>query len=250
MFSIVIATKHEYLNLQLLLPVLLQSYPSADMLVLDDTSNDGTEELCTSLGIRYAKQKSSGKGGALREAAEMTYFPYLVFFDGDCSHNPQDIGRLVRPIMDGHFKHVSGSRMLGGSRELFNEPGHSLRLIGTLITNYLLTVKFKFLVTDAQNGLRAFDVKFLKSLALTSKFFSIELEMVAKTLSKGEPILELSTHEYKRINGQSKIQLVKHGILYFFALLKALTLKTTAIKAVNQNIIELYDPHWLKGPKN
>jgi dolichol-phosphate mannosyltransferase len=245
MFTIVIAAKNEYQNLKILLPILKERYSSAEILVIDGSSKDGTSELCDSLGVRFVGQKSKGKGGALREASELTAYPTLIFFDGDCSHDPADIQRLVDPILNGDYKHVSGSRMLGGSSELFNEPGHSLRLIGTLITNYLLTIKFKYLITDAQNGLRAFDVNFLKSLDLKSGFFSIELEMVANTLSKGEPILEIPTHEHKRLHGSSKIHLIKHGSLYFMKLLNILGMKKTKIREVDLKTQDRYSANWL-----
>jgi len=140
--------------------------------------------------------------------------------------------------------------MLGGSRELFNELGHSLRLIGTLITNYLLIMKFNFLITDAQNGLRAFDVNFLKSLGLRSSFFSIELEMVGNTLSKGKLILEVPTHEYKRLHGSSKIHLIKHGPLYFIKLLNILCMKKKKIREVALKTQDLYSANWLNQAGN
>lgn len=246
MFTIVVASKNEYQNLKILLPVLKNMYSNSEILVIDDSSRDGTKELCDLLEIRYVEQTSKGKGGALREASQLTSYPCLIFFDGDCSHDPKDIHTLVTPILNGDYKHVSGSRMLGGSSELFNEPSHSLRLIGTLITNYFLSIKFNFLITDAQNGLRAFDVDFLKSLNLKSQFFSIELEMVANTLSHGEPILEVPTHEHKRLHGVSKIHLLKHGSLYFIKLLNILGMRKGKMRTVDQRTLDLYTNNWLR----
>ena len=98
-------------------------YGSAEILVIDGESNDGTKELCNDLNIKWVKQITKGKGAALREAADLANNSTLIFFDGDCSHDPSDIQRLVDPILNGRYKPVSGSRMLGGQANYLTTQG-------------------------------------------------------------------------------------------------------------------------------
>ena len=213
-FTIIIAVKNEAQNLNLILPILQAKYPDAEILAIDGHSNDASIAVLEKYQIRYLTQNGKGKGDALRMGAEHAKHRAIIFFDADCSHDPDDIEKLIRPIMNGDYVHVSGSRMLGGSSELFNDIGHLFRLIGSLIINYSISYKFNYRITDAQNGLRAFDRDFYIAMNTQSDHTTIEQETVGKTLSMGYPILEIPTHEYCRLHGESKIHVLKHSWSY------------------------------------
>jgi glycosyltransferase involved in cell wall biosynthesis len=234
-FSIIIPTKNEAENLKILFPVILDLYPFAEILVIDASSTDGTGEVCKNFGVKFITQCSIGKGAALREAVECVSCEAIIFFDADCSHDPSDIERIIRPVIARDFKHVSGSRMLGGSSELFEDPKHFLRLLGSLFINYLISYKFKFKITDAQNGLRAFNRNYYRNLKTTSLHTTIEQECVGLTLSDGEPLLELPSHEYSRVHGISKISLMRHGLSYVISLIKIMLMPRREIREGNSS---------------
>lgn len=213
-FTIIVAVKDEAKNLDLILPILLAKYPKAEILAIDGNSTDGSIAVLDKYGIKHLTQPGKGKGDALRMGAANAKHDVIIFFDADCSHDPDDIQKLIEPILNGDYVHVSGSRMLGGSSELFNDVDHFLRLIGSLIINYSISYKFKYRITDAQNGLRAFNRNFYISLNTVSEHTTIEQETVGKTLSLGYPILEIPTHEHCRLHGESKINVMKHSWAY------------------------------------
>jgi len=213
-FTIIIAIKNEAKNLELILPILKQKYPQAEILAIDGHSTDHSIVVLEKHCIKYFTQTGKGKGDALRLGAAHAKHHAIIFFDADCSHDPDDIQKLITPILNGDYVHVSGSRMLGGSSELFNDVDHSLRLIGSLIINYSISYKFGYRITDAQNGLRAFNRDFYLSLNTQSEHTTIEQETVGKTLSMGYPILEMPTHEHCRLYGESKINVLKHSWSY------------------------------------
>lgn len=213
-FTIIIAVKNEAQNLDLILPILQAKYPDAEILAIDGHSTDDSIKILDKYQIKHLTQNGKGKGDALRLGATHAKHKAMIFFDADCSHDPDDIEKLIRPILNGDYVHVSGSRMLGGSSELFNDIGHLFRLFGSLVINYSISYKFDYRITDAQNGLRAFDRDFYISLDTKSDHTTIEQETVGKTLSMGYPILELPTHEYCRLHGESKINVLKHGWSY------------------------------------
>lgn len=219
-FTIIIAVKNEAKNLDLILPILQRKYPQAEILAIDGHSSDDSLKILDKHHIRNLTQPGKGKGDALRMGAKHAKHNTIIFFDADCSHDPDDIQKLIQPILNGDYVHVSGSRMLGGSSELFNDVDHSLRLIGSLIINYSISYKFGYRITDAQNGLRAFDRDFYLSLNTQSNHTTIEQETVGRTLSLGHPILELPTHEYCRLHGESKINVLKHSWSYLKMLIE------------------------------
>ena len=242
-FSIIIPTKNEAENLKILFPVLLNLHPLAEILVIDASSTDGTDRVCKDFGVKLITQLSMGKGAALREAVDHVSFEAIIFFDADCSHNPNDIEKIIQPVIAGDFRHVSGSRMLGGSSELFEDPKHFVRLFGSLLINYLISYKFKYKITDAQNGLRAFNRTYYKNLKTTSMHTTIEQECVGLTLSSGEPLLELPAHEYSRLYGSSKISLLKHSYSYVVSLIKIMLMPRREITKGNT---ERYPYVWWK----
>jgi dolichol-phosphate mannosyltransferase len=213
-FTIIIAVKNEAQNLDLILPILLAKFPDTEILAIDGHSSDNSLEILDKHHIQHLTQPGKGKGDALRMGAAHAKHDAIIFFDADCSHDPEDIQKLIDPIINGDYVHVSGSRMLGGSSELFNDVDHFLRLIGSLIINYSISYKFKYRITDAQNGLRAFNRDFYISLNTISEHTTIEQETVGKTLSLGYPILEIPTHEHCRLHGESKINVMKHSWSY------------------------------------
>jgi len=213
-FTIIIAVKNEAENLDLILPILMAKFPDIEILAIDGHSTDHSVQILDKYHIKHLTQPGKGKGDALRMGAENAKHKAIIFFDADCSHDPDDIEKLIRPIINGDYVHVSGSRMLGGSSELFNDIGHLFRLFGSLIINYSISYKFNYRITDAQNGLRAFDRDFYIALNTQSDHTTIEQETVGKTLSMGYPILEIPTHEHCRLHGESKINVLKHGWSY------------------------------------
>lgn len=215
-FTLIVPAFDEFESLKILLPKIQNL--TKDIIVIDPDTDDGTKELCAQLSVRWIKQNSRGKGRGLAEAVNEAQFDTVCFIDADLAHDPSMVVKLVTPILEGDAVHVSGSRMLGGSSELFADADHFFRLLGSLIINYAISLKFGWKMTDCQNGFRAIDKNFFKSLNLNSTHTTIEQELVGKTLASGNFILEVPTHEYARIAGESKINILKHGFNYIFSL--------------------------------
>jgi len=235
-FSLIIPAYNEFHNLQILLPRI--QYISDNIIVIDPGTNDGTKSLCDKYSIVWLKQNSKGKGNALLEAVENAKYEVVCFIDADLAHDPSIIKKLVAPILAGDVLHVSGSRMLGGSSELFADADHFIRLLGSLIINYAISFKFGWKMTDCQNGFRALDKKFLKNLKLNSAHTTIEQELVGKTLASGNIVLEIPAHEFSRISGVSKINVFKHGWAYVASLLSILLTKSIPINKIDASQIK------------
>ena len=128
------------------------------VLVVDDGSTDRTGEVARDRGalvIRHPENKGLGAavrtalGAAVEDGAEL-----IAYLDADLEYYPEDIPRLVEPILTGRTDYVLGSRFLGkdfGVRRM-----RLYRRIGNHVFTLLLVLFTGRRITDGQTGMRAF----------------------------------------------------------------------------------------------
>ncbi len=184
-----------------------------ELLVVDGHSDDDTREIAMRAGARVVLDHGRGKGDGLRTAIREARGEIIVFIDADGSHEPSDIPRLTKPIMDATADMVVGSRCKGGSDEFVMDFEHLLRQVGSHIATTLVNYRWKGEMTDIQNGFRAIRRESALSLGLTAEDFDIEEEMVIKCLKRGLRIVEVASHEYARAWGVSKLPNGKAWVL-------------------------------------
>lgn len=220
--SIIITTQNEDRSIK---DIIEKSWKySDDIVVIDGHSNDRTREIANSAGARVYLAKKSGKGYAIRLGISKAQKDILVFIDADGSHDPDDIPKLVMPILEGKADHVSGSRMKGGSDEMHGDLLKFIRMVGSDIITLGINYRFNVRLTDSQNGFRAIKRDVALSLDLKEDITTIEQEMIMKTIRKGYRILEVPTHEYARKYGSSHIKLLKVWFRYLYSWVKYLLL--------------------------
>jgi hypothetical protein len=228
-YEIIIPAKSELNNLKLILPKIRKQYSYNITLInksRDLKENSQLSKICKNLNIKMLLQKSDGKGNALKEAAGLSKADILIFFDADFSHDVLDIEKIINIFKKNNkIDHIGGSRLLGGSDELFSDAAHLIRLFGSIIINIIINLKFNVSLTDSQNGLRGIKRKVFQKFDLTSSHTTIEMELVAKTLQYKLNYLEVATHEYKRLYGKSKINLFFHSWSYIFFLISIIFYK-------------------------
>jgi len=160
---------------------ILKAKKYADKIIIcDDGSADSTAEIAKSLGVDVIRHKRNlGYGAAIQslfKRAKRLDFNILVTLDGDGQHDPDDIPKVIKPIIDDEADIVIGSRFVGNS--LFAMPWY--RRVGVkLITNFVnYSTKPSITIEDAQSGFRAYSRKALKTLKLTEKGMSISVEIL------------------------------------------------------------------------
>jgi dolichol-phosphate mannosyltransferase len=218
--TVVIPTLNEELTVA---PIIEKCKKYADeIIVVDGHSQDKTRQIAESLNVRVILDNKKGKGEALRHSVNFVTGDIIVFIDADGSHNPEDIPKLVQPILNNEADHVSASRLIGGSSELHGGFDECFRLMGSSFITACINWRFKIILSESQNGFRAIKTEVIKKLDLKENITTIEQEMIIKTLKKGFRMREVPSHENKRIAGYSKISLKKVWFRYVYSFLKYL----------------------------
>lgn len=190
-----------------------------DLIVVDGHSRDRTALIALNFGARVVRDNNCGKGDAVRVGLSEARHPIVVFIDADGSHDPLDIPRLIAPIAAGESDLVMGSRMRGGSDELFATFSEAIRLAGSAIITLAINYRFGVRLTDYQNGFRAIRKEVGLAIGLTSNISTIEQEMAMRCLRLGYRVSEIAAHEYRRRDGVSKISPLTMGHRYVWSLM-------------------------------
>lgn len=219
-YTIVVPARNEEATIGEVLRVVRRM--TDDLIVIDGHSTDRTAAIAAEHGARVLTDRGRGKGDAVRLGLEAAQRPITVFIDADGSHEPRDIPALVAPIQEGTADLVIGSRMLGGSEELFGSLPEVTRLIGSLLISLSINYRFGVRLTDYQNGFRAIRTEVGRSIGLTSNITTIEQEMAMNCLRCGYVVVERPSHEYRRRGGASKIDVLRVAHFYLWSLLSGI----------------------------
>jgi glycosyltransferase involved in cell wall biosynthesis len=203
-----------------------------NVIVVDDGSTDSTYEISQSCGATVIKNAQNlGKGAAIKVAfnhVKTLDMDVIVILDADGQHNPEDIPKIVSPILNKEADMVIGSRFVN-KEQYENIPKQ--RRFGNKVLTFVSNLGEEIKITDTQSGFRAFSKKSIEIFKFDQKSMNIESEMLddaknAKLIIKEVPIgckydgLDTSTegsiyHGFGVLNYILKIVRKKHPLLFF-----------------------------------
>jgi glycosyltransferase involved in cell wall biosynthesis len=191
-----------------------------DLIVVDDGSSDGTREILEAGSwpdrVRVLHHDSNqGKGAAGRTALQAADGRFSAIFDADLEYDPADLAQLLEPLLRGDARAAFGVRTFSGY------TSHSfLYVLGnrgvTLAANVLFNVYLKDLMTCH----KVIDTDLFRSLPLRTKGFSIEPEIAARLVQRGERIYELPVHYHARKTEEGKKLTAVDGLRVLWTLLR------------------------------
>ena len=209
---VVIPTYDEVDNLERTLERLQRSVPTADALVVDDGSPDGTGELADKLAARdprvhaLRRARKEGLGPAyvagFRWARQHGY-DVLVEMDADGSHAPEQLPRLLDALHDADL--VLGSRYVPGGR-VDDWPAHRLLLSrgGNMYTRWALRLPLR----DATGGYRAVRGELIDRLPfedVASQGYCFQVDWAWRAWRSGARVREVPITFRERTLGRSKM---------------------------------------------
>lgn len=187
-------------TLQGLLP---HGYP---IVVVDDGSETDLQEWLSDWPVTVLRHPVNlGQGAALQTGIEYAVSAgarYVVCFDADGQHRPEDIQTLLQPLLNDEADIVLGSRFLGKEQEV---PAGRRRLLkAARYVNFFFT---GLLLTDAHNGLRAMTQQAASSITLRQTGMAHATEIISeirkKRLRYKEVPVMIRYTEYSRGKGQT-----------------------------------------------
>ncbi|MDD5071715.1 MAG: glycosyltransferase family 2 protein, partial [Patescibacteria group bacterium] len=170
-----------------------------EILAIDDGSTDGTRDVLNSIKSGELKifynPYNKGYGSALKLGAERASGRYLIFYDGDGQHNPEDVKRLIE-ARDGYD-------MVVGERQGYQGPW--IRQPGKKILRWLASYLVDFKIPDLNSGLRIVDKeKFNKYVHLYPNGFSLSSTATMAFFKTGYNVKYIPIKVNKRV-GKSMV---------------------------------------------
>lgn len=160
---------------------------AGEIVIADNGSTDGSQDLAASLGARVVPVIERGYGSALIGGARAALGRYILMGDADGSYDFTD-GVAMIGKLEGGAELCMGSRFKGGI-----SPGAmpwKNRYIGNPVLTGILNLFFRPGITDAHSGLRAIRKDAFLDLGLTGAGMEFASEMVIKAALKRIRIAE------------------------------------------------------------
>lgn len=189
-----------------------------DVIVCDDGSYDMTSVIAKDSGALVIRnRKNKGKGVAFdtlfREAIRINA-DVVVTLDADGQHDPDDVPKLIEPILEDDFDLVIGSRFLSNN----NIPKH--KLIGNGLLNIFTNILSGSKLTDTQSGFRAYSKRALESIRIKEKGIGVDSQIIMDAVKMKLRIKEVPIRVYYDNLDTSTYNPIKHFIKVMASIIK------------------------------
>lgn len=212
---VAVCTLNESENVVSLIQEILSYLPSADILIVDDQSPDGTAELVerhygdNSRVMLHVRENERGLGGAIRTAMQYAVdqqYEFLINLDGDFSHDPQQLPRLLEQAEDDSAVDVViGSRYAKGG-QIIGWPIHR-KWMSRLVNRFAISC-LGLPVSDCSGSMRCYRVSCLRRVGVKSlqiNGYAVLEEILLRLVQQGSQLVEVPITFTERQRGKSKL---------------------------------------------
>ncbi len=196
---------------------------SIEIIIVDDCSTDGSHAIAEALKVEHPEVRlvthdaNQGKGAALRAGIAHATGDFLAIHDADLEYDPQDLKRLVVPLIEGKADVVFGSRFMtgGAHRVLFfwHQLGNQfLTLLSNMFTDLNLT--------DMETCYKVFRMDVIQAVTIEEDRFGFEPEIVAKIAAMRLRIFEMGISYFGRTYEEGKKIGLRDGFRALYCILR------------------------------
>jgi len=213
--GVILPTYGEAENISKLIEEIENLKIDTSILVIDDSSPDGTAELIQEKQKKYpnitlhVRPQKTGLGTAITDGFKIFLSAqeppkYVFTMDADYSHNPQDIPHLLATTKECDCGIVIGSRYIKGGR-IAGWPFS--RKIISKTANFIARASLGLKLKDCTSGYRCYSTSFLKEAIgnLHSHTYEIQIETVRQAALRNFKVKETPIVFVNRKRGKSKL---------------------------------------------
>jgi len=215
--SIIIPAKNEAEAIGEVVSLAKAEFPDAEILVVDDGSDDETGRVAAAAGADVLRHPESiGNGAAVKSGARAARGEILAFMDGDGQHDPRKLGVLLKKLDEGY-------QMAIGARDSGSHASFG-RLFANGLYNEIASKLSGRKILDLTSGFRAVRADlFRQFLYLLPNGFSYPTTITMAFLRSGYPVCFEPIKAAER-KGKSHIRPIRDGIRFMVIIFKIATL--------------------------
>jgi glycosyltransferase involved in cell wall biosynthesis len=185
------------------------AFPSGDILVVDNGSEDATAAVAQAAGAAVITEKRRGKARAVATALATIETDLVLMVDGDGSYPAEGAKLLLAEYHREPVDMITGIRSAQNAMQVFR-PLHQW---GMSIFAAVLNFVFRFKPLDLFSGLRLFSRRFYQHVPVLSRGFELEIELTIQAIDKNFSMTEVPVPFRSRTNGsESKLETVRDGL--------------------------------------
>jgi dolichol-phosphate mannosyltransferase len=184
------------------------------VLVIDDSSPDGTASVVRKLQSKYrnillfVRRKKLGLGTAITDGFKVLLSlknppKYIVTMDADYSHNPRDVPRAIAAAKKGKGLAIGSRYCKGGGVMNWSV----FRRVTSRVANILASILVRARIHDYTSGLRCYSTKLVREMVpdLHSETYEIQIETIRQACNRGFDVREFPMTFVNRKKGKSKL---------------------------------------------
>lgn len=215
--SIVIPAKNESSAIGSVVAAAREAHPDAEIIVVDDGSDDNTAEIAMSMGATVVQHPESlGNGAAVKAGARIASGEIIAFMDGDGQHDPKELAPLLQKLDEG-YDMVVGARNMGSHANVG-------RLFANGLYNGVASLLTSRRILDLTSGFRVARATLFKEfLYLLPNGFSYPTTITMAFLRAGYPLCYVPIEAARRV-GKSHIRPLRDGLRFLVIIFKVATL--------------------------
>jgi len=210
---VVLPTYQESANIEEVLRRAHDAMPEISVLVVDDSSPDGTADIAERVGIELGRVEvmrrpaKSGLGSAYRDGFRRGLadgYDVLVEMDSDLSHDPAALPSLIDGIKNGADLVIGSRYVPGGSIPDWSWYRRALSRWGNRYASFVLRIDIR----DATSGYRAYKSEVMAKIdfhTVKADGYGFQIEMAHRVLNVGGTVAEVPISFVDRMRGTSKM---------------------------------------------